>query len=571
MAKMIPSDVSVNEFHGSYGEELVYNSLSALPDNYIIFHSVRWNKKNEQGKVIWGESDFTVFNPKRGILVIEVKSGGIMHHEGRWIQVNTLTHEEYKMKDPMVQAEKSKYTFIDLLTASDENVNIYYIESVVWFPSIENYSNIGEMPPAYNEFNVLTMKDLYTPIKSIEKVYDYYHMIERNYYQKSDSDYVIRKLAPQFKAIPSISNDIVEQEYFFNQMTCEQSYLLDYLEEQRVAAIQGGAGTGKTMLALEKARRLAKDGRVLFLCYNKYLLYYLKRNYSESMENVDFYNLPALVCSKMKTGDAGGDEGICKYLNSYDKYRWDYKHIIIDEGQDFSETHLELLSDIAEINDGCFYIFYDKNQLVQQKQNLEWVKYVECRLILSVNCRNTRSIANTSNKAIGIDKIILRNEVIGQKPNFYITRSINELANTIANIIKKYIDSGIEKKQIVLLTAKTTETSLLANLSSVGNYRLVSDPDIKGIFFTSARRFKGLESDIVIIIDVDEGTFGDEELRRVLYVGTSRAKHYLDFVVMLDNNQIDIIGEMVTGQKNKNARLAINSALKVKIMANMEV
>ena len=48
-----------------------------------------------------------------------------------------------------------------------------------------------------------------------------------------------------------------EAEYYFNRMTMEQTRLIEYLDEQRVAAIQGGAGTGKTMLAIEKARRLS--------------------------------------------------------------------------------------------------------------------------------------------------------------------------------------------------------------------------------------------------------------------------------------------------------------------------
>lgn len=568
MAKMIPSEVSFNEFHESYGEACVYEALKNLPDEYIVFHSVHWNRKNERGKVIWGESDFTIFNPKRGLIVIEVKSGGIKHSEGRWIQINTITHEKYKMKDPMVQAEKSKYTFIDLITSNDESIHTYWVESAVWFPSIDNYSSIGEMPPAYNEFNVLTKNDLLHPLKSIEKIYDHYRMTERIYYEKIDSDFIVKVLSPKFDAIPSISNDILEQKFFFNRMTREQSYLLDYLEEQRVAAIQGGAGTGKTMLALEKARRLSKDDKVLFLCFNKYLLTYLKNAYSDEITNVDFYNLPSLVCSKMKVGDAGGDEGISAYLNNYDKYSWNYKHIIIDEGQDFYEAHIELLSDIAEINGGCFYIFYDKNQLVQQRQELDWVKYVECRLILSVNCRNTKSIAYTANKTIGIDKVMIRNDVLGQKPNFYITNSKTELICTLSSIIKKYIASGIKKNQIVILTAKTEDSSILAYESSIGNYRIVDSINENGIFFTTARKFKGLESDIIIIIDVDDETFKNEELKRVLYVGTSRAKHRLDFVVFLNKNQIESIGTLLMGQPCKNAKLTISSMLKVKIAIN---
>ena len=91
MARMIPSNVTHEEFHGSIGEERIYNALSTLPDEYVVFHSVHWNKARPSGNIVWGESDFAVFHPDRGLLVIEVKSGGISCKDGRWYQTNTLT------------------------------------------------------------------------------------------------------------------------------------------------------------------------------------------------------------------------------------------------------------------------------------------------------------------------------------------------------------------------------------------------------------------------------------------------------------------------------------------------
>ena len=98
MARMIPETPLPGEFNGSYGDKKVYEALSSLPEEYIVFHSVHWQKRKMSGNIIWGESDFTVFNPKRGILVIEVKSGGIRHDDNGWHQTNTLTHEEKKCK-----------------------------------------------------------------------------------------------------------------------------------------------------------------------------------------------------------------------------------------------------------------------------------------------------------------------------------------------------------------------------------------------------------------------------------------------------------------------------------------
>lgn len=344
--------------------------------------------------------------------------------------------------------------------------------------------------------------------------------------------------------------------------------MLDYLEEQSVAAIQGGAGTGKTVLAIEKAKRTSVNGKVLFLCFNKLLLEFLKTA-NNDCKNIDFFNLPGLVCAKTGSIDAGGNSGISEYLNSIDPEHWEYKHIIIDEGQDFYEEHLEILSTIAEFTHGCFYVFYDKNQLVQQRQSLNWVKNVECRLILTANCRNTKNIALTSNKSLGIEKVKMRLEVAGTKPQFFINKSREQLRNNISKLIRKYTDSGIQRKDIVILTVKTEENSILSGLSSVGCYRLSSNINSSNILFTSARKFKGLESSVVILIDVDEKTFNSSEERRVFYVGASRAKHFLDIFSLMDDIAISQLAEAITGTKNKNPKAAIGSGLKVKIMNDL--
>ena len=81
MAKIIPTNLKESNFHNSYGEYQIYKALLKLPDDYIVFYSLHWSKK-EKYRVSWGESDFTIFHPKRGILVIEAKSGEIYCKDG---------------------------------------------------------------------------------------------------------------------------------------------------------------------------------------------------------------------------------------------------------------------------------------------------------------------------------------------------------------------------------------------------------------------------------------------------------------------------------------------------------
>lgn len=565
MAKMIPSETTRSDFHGSYGEELVYESLKKLPDIYYVFHSVYWHRKDNRA-VKWGESDFAVFHPRRGIIVVEVKSGGIEHSDGRWTQINTNNGERYRMKDPMVQAGRSKFTFIDLITERDENNRPYWVEAAVWFPSIERVDCNTALPPAYSNENVLFTKDLSNPKRSIESIFDYYGMNEKPYYTEDDATTIIKILSPQFEAVPSFSLAIAEQKSIFSRLTQEQSYLLDYLDEQRVAAIQGGAGTGKTMLAIEKAKRFPVDENVLFLCFNKMLLEHLQMNYGEQMPNVHFDNLPSLVCRQKRVSDYGGNDGITEYLNKYDDYTWPYKHIVIDEGQDFFDDHLNILSAIAEIYDGSFYVFYDKNQLVQQRESLDWMKHTECKLVLTANCRNTKSIAQTSCKPIGIDAVKMRTDITGNKPAFHILESEEQAVARIGDIIKTHTANGVQKANIVLLTVKTEGESILSHTPSVGSYHLISTAREKGILFTSARKYKGLESDVVILVDVDSETFSNEESKRVFYVGSSRAKHHLDIVSVLDESRIAELTRNLIGQSSKNSKLSLGSHLKVKIV-----
>ena len=97
--------------------------------------------------------------------------------------------------------------------------------------------------PSYVPEIVLTEKDLKTIKYSIEKIFDYYCMDQKKIFTEDDETNVVNILSPSFNVVASMSSQINEQEYMFNRMTQEQSYLLDYLEEQNVAAIQGGAGT----------------------------------------------------------------------------------------------------------------------------------------------------------------------------------------------------------------------------------------------------------------------------------------------------------------------------------------
>lgn len=391
MALMIPQ--TMEEDNNSFGERQVFEALKRLPDEYTVFHSVRWNDRNKKNTVVYGESDFTVFHPGKGIIVIEVKSGGIECANNTWTYVRTDNGERHAMKNPLKQADKSKYRFLDLIedllkdTEYTDNPQYCMVESAVWFPSISKRDVIGVLPMEYHPEITLLENALDAPQKYIDGIYEFYEGRKHTRLDKTPDDVIIDAFSPFYRVMPSLKSKRLEQEEIFVRLTREQNSLIDYLEEQRVAAIQGAAGTGKTWLAIEKAQKLARSGKVLFLCFNQFLRLFLqdmKDGTPKKYENIEFFNLPQLACQKLRVPSVE-KEDIIRFLENHDAYDWEYRHIIIDEGQDFNDDQISRLYDIALLQEGAFYVFFDKNQFVQGREFPEWLKNAECRLVLNIN------------------------------------------------------------------------------------------------------------------------------------------------------------------------------------------
>lgn len=564
MAKMIPN--VMQETNNSYGEEQVFESLKKnLGPDYYVFHSVRWNDIYDEKRAVWGESDFTVFHPKKGIIVIEVKSGGVICNNNAWEYVRTDNGKHYPMKNPLKQADRCKYRFIDLIEDCfiEKGLQNYkcQIEPAVWFPSVEEKDSVGELPMEYHDEIVLLKDSLNNPEECINGIYDFYSMRDNTYLNKEAADEIIRAFAPCFKANTSLSSKKKENELIFMRFTEEQNGLVDYLCEQQVAAIQGAAGTGKTVLAKKKAQDLALDGKVLFLCYNTLLANELredKKFFLKEYENIEFFSIKSFVCSVLGVPDVE-ETDIVSFLKHFEDYNLDYKHIIIDEAQDFKSEYIKELYDIALLNEGAFYVFYDKKQAVQSEFP-KWLKdNIECRLVLNTNCRNTQRIAKTSGKPVGVEPKV-RKTVVGDIPRLYLCENRREIEKRIRAMVAQYTQNGYDPEQICIITMKTLATSIISGIDRINAFDVVNERKEGKVLFTTARKFKGLEADVVIIVDLDENVFepkphkneetgetemSNQESRMLFYVGASRAKYNLELIVTGGKNTIATINRQL--------------------------
>ena len=392
MAKMIPN---IAYKTGSEGENRVFESLQTLlPSSYIVLHSLRWIGSDRYRSQ--GEADFVVFHPAKGVMVLEVKSGIITLDNNRtWYQTNRNTNIKKEMFDPEKQADESKFKLISILRGID-----CLVCHAVWFPSIS--FDKGVLPPNYHPDMLFDSETLKDPQKALDSAFSFWskQLNRSTNLNKIQEKLVLEKFAPTFSLVPSIRIDYEYTEEKFVQLTEEQTKILDFLQLQNKAAIAGAAGTGKTFIAIEKARQLQQEGaKVLFLCYNRMLSDFLNDVYSHY--NIHICTFDSLV--RKYVGEQKDFETARLLFFDYlieDENEFEFTDIIIDEGQDFTSDWIEYLEYRLSKN-SFFYVFYDQQQCLYTEEVNKWLREAPCRLTLTTNCRNTESIAKTSYGSLG--------------------------------------------------------------------------------------------------------------------------------------------------------------------------
>lgn len=560
MAIMIPR--VPHDFAPESREGEMFNALSKLPDDYFVFHSFKMIRILNDA---WKESeiDFLIFNKRKGLLVIEAKAGHVSCVSGIWKYGSgkCMSH------DPFQQASRNMWKLSDNIDQKYGSNNItkhckrFF---AVWFPSLtKNEANSITFPMGCDKSLIMTSEDLDNPLNAIERIFDItaHGNIEKTELNNHQIDFLITHiLCPTFNIVPKKTLEIDYKNQRFDDLIQEQCHLLDYLEFQRNAVINGAAGTGKTMIAVEKARRHGTNNEsVLFLCFNVKLKEYLEKNYT--YPNVKYYTMPGFAMSICSTSLPDYDQLLDRLMHFADSpNKFPYEHIIIDEGQDFGQENMnsddifDLLESIALSRDtGTFYIFYDKNQLVQGVEVPKFIEDADCRLTLYKNCRNTYKIADTSTKPlIDFKPKLFDSAIEGVFPEIaYISDDNKKTA--LDACIAKLLDEKITNIQILSCCAEghSIFDEFLDN--ETYTYRSIKIP------FTTCRKFKGLEADGVIIVDVNKYSIMDNA--KLFYVGASRAKLQLKILANLTDDDCREVIEYMGSAVRRNKPFATLTSL----------
>lgn len=342
------------------------------------------------------------------------------------------------------------------------------------------------------------------------------------------------------------------------RLTQSQMQVLDTLRGRRRAAIVGPAGTGKTELAREKARRLAAEGfRTLLVCFNQPLAGMLAEKLAGApapggLDVLTFHEL----CLRL-----GREANTLPDPEPAEKTRdwWDeilpsaldaaipvvggrYHAIVVDEGQDFAQPWLEsLYLMLADPDNDVMYVFHDPDQALYRDDMVATLGLPEFHL--DWNCRNTGPIHRFAGQfAPGLAAAeVLRDE--GRGVETIDAASAGGLLETVRRVLHRMIvEERLVPWQIAVLTGVSLSRSEVWKQRRFGNQVLWNGSyDDEGrslglsadaapeqptdtILCDSIRRFKGLEREVIVLVELDAA---DRRLAQLMYVGSTRARQHL--------------------------------------------
>lgn len=573
MVKMIPPYPM--ESDSASGETTIFKALekglAQSMSTYYVFHSFEINTTIGE-RYVHSEGDFIILNQDLGVLCIEAKNGQHISKANRvWYYSDgtAMPHD-----GPFKQSNRFMYNILHLFTESnDEQLQAFAhncrFQNAVWFFGMNNKSidDLGWVDSEDPRQIVLGAEALENPEKYIKNVFADTANNNRITTNLTAND-IRMALHKVFCPAMNIVNSGDEEENIFYSLLREQKGILDFLDTQKDVVIHGPAGTGKTVVAIERAKRdVSKGEKVLYLCFNSRLREFLeKENADWAKGKVDFKTIDSYIMGLNKVSwdefrnnkdkiyarikDINEDDPIVDmWANHPEKFGYD--HVIIDEGQDFGiplyndSEILEKLHDIVhEYNEshGTFYFFYDKMQTLYGNQTLpDFIQKIDCRVPLVKNCRNSKQIATTS--AIPIKSLhpeCYERAVDGDIPSFYFTQE-KDISTLVEKIITQLGKENINPKHIEILSCKKN-TELSDDKTSLRQYERQKQAGyykFAGCDFTTCTIFKGLEADAVILVDVNYELFSNPKNVHTFYEGTSRAKRKLFIIVDLNDDNCE--------------------------------
>lgn len=480
------------------------------------------------------EVDFVVAIEGAGIVCLEVKGNDVWHDSESWWQ--RRRGHEHKIH-PVRQAREACYALREFIEKDDRwTQGRLRWDHVVVFPNAEIPADFAR--PECPRWKVVDRNDLPTLVGKLK-----YVLIRQELDRPLLSAEGIEQLSTALsgRGLPqrSIVARALANEDSADALTEHQAVILDAIQLLNRVEIRGGAGSGKTFLAMEQARRLSGKGqRVALVCYSHGLASYLERicatwpRRQQPAYVGEFHDL-----GKLWGAPAGPDESL-RTEETVQFWEHDlplqmtelatqlepghrFDSIIVDEAQDFADAWWDpLLAALKDDETGGIFVFTDEGQRVFNRFGAPPVPLVP--LLLDHNLRNTRQIANAFQPLVDHPMRYLG----GEGPAVQFIPSTREDAMDVGDDqVERLLEEGWRPEDVALLTTGSRHPEQVERQKAGHRAYWNSFWDTDQVFYGHVLGFKGLERRAVVLVVNEEAAF--DRSRERLYVGLSRARDQL--------------------------------------------
>lgn len=544
-------------------ERRVFDLLRADPDStgWTVLHSLGLASR---GRKPYGEIDFVILAPGLGILCLEVKGGRVRCQDGVWYTRNRDGRESLLAKSPVMQAREGMFALMKAIRGhfgEGSSEAAVLVGSGVLFPDVP-------APPAgieaesweFIDRDALTRRPISYTVRTILR-----EQLERLGEESAGAEPTVLKtirsfLRPDFDVVVARGTTIDRAEEQIIRLTQSQFDVLDNLELNRRCVVVGAAGTGKTLVAVELARRAKAAGlRPVVLCFNRLLGRWLEAELGPGMTFVGSYHRvlrrlinDSCVRNAFSSDAASAPEGVdfrewpMYVLEALGERGPIGNLLVLDEAQDLAnDADLCVLDGMLEgglaggrwvmlgdftrqaiFGGACADMGFEGFEQVLRQRAPYFTM-----LRLNVNCRNTRQIAEETAMLSGFETLPYRlNTADGPAVDFRFWSSPEEQGAQLGRSIADLLRDGVKPHQITILSPLRFENSVASQLPGKGQ----TVADISAGFdhlstgvvrFATIQSFKGMETAVAVLSDLR----GIEDVVRqaLLYVGMSRARTYL--------------------------------------------
>lgn len=523
----------------------VYDNLERnLPHEFAIFYSRPWFGISASGEEIDGEADFVIAHREFGILILEVKGGGISFDPAtdKWHSKDRyeITHS---IKNPVSQARKNKYHILELLKNSRLWIprHVRARHGMVLPDSARWERDLGaDMPLSifafeedvprlsrWVELRMGTREQLYGPELALGE---------------DGLAALTALLAQPFHLRTSLGKVVALEERDIFALTDQQFQLLEGFSETHRLAITGGAGTGKTLLAVEKACRLASEGtNTLLVCFSRPLALFLRKatHRIANLAVMTFHELCAQSTANLPGGTRElreNPESLAETLSDAVKTGYGkFDAIIVDEAQDFHPSWWEPLRlCLKEPENGILYVFHDSRQRLQPWRTGSGIGIASPPYRLTRNLRNTREIFQVAYPWFD-DSFTVPAGPHGHPVEWHDLNPSADAREVVSRYVEGLVSTGrLKPDQIAVLVYPESEVDLLVEGGRLGRFsaQRAGESTQGALTLDSIRRFKGLESAVVIVL-LRSPAVPESEL---LYVALTRARSHLAIFAHADVN-----------------------------------